>query len=70
MVDGHVECRSVEKLDEPAERIDVENVIEIDGDVLMCGRSSSGRVSCWGTNGRGILGAPPRSLLARPTVLM
>jgi hypothetical protein len=70
MVDGHVECRSVEKLDEPAERIDVENVIEIDGDALMCGRSSSGRVSCWGPNWGGILGAPPSSLLARPTVLM
>jgi hypothetical protein len=56
MADGHVECRSLEKLDEPAERIEVENMIELDGDALMCGRSSSGRVSC--------------SLLARPTVLM
>jgi hypothetical protein len=69
-VDGHVECRSFKKLDQPAKRIDVENMIQIEGDGLMCGRSSSGRVSCWGSNGGGILGAPPRSLLERPTLLM
>jgi hypothetical protein len=69
-VDGHVECRSFDALDQPARRIEVENMIEIDADSFMCGRSSSGRVSCWGNNGGGILGAPPRSLLARPTVRM